>query len=826
MVAVESPENDALGELDDQEQRAVSGTSPFDWRHYNPNDFDDSTQGGKAGKRSDNEALLAQHLRGREEGAGALGSGDTTSAASQPAGAPSLAKRINGILWGNRKRKAGTIGSGIGITGLVGILTLLGFSSGPLEFIHIAQILTHAHFGHISAASDVRLGKMMYKAMASKSLNELDFGDTRLGIFFNTPAQKNAILKDLASKGIEPDLGTLKTFKGFTLDTTNPNSKYYGMSQEDALKAAKEDLGGKVKLSDGTRPGTTDVWDGKIYVESSFLNESSAIRGMVGLEGKSGLATFLRARTLIRYTQASNFHPFRKLDAKINEKVVDAATALKEWAAERVQELKSGVNSSTADTTKAEEETTDAHGNKVDTPLEGGEAGPVSSEKVTSTLEGIKTGAGAAGAIATVVAIVCILQAVDKNIGIIRFMQVILPLTRMGTDILSMGSQAQAGGNTSDILKEMGYMQQHVLVSYDSKTHQPTSSWFDAATMQADMGQSGGIDVNPAMKDAFSNDIPWLAWTRNGVVDTVCSTAGQIVGGAVSVVVGVISGGVVSTLIGLAAGIAVLPKVVAFVSGLIAGSAVNVNASGAEWGNDVNYGARLAANSEALQFGGSVQSNQSVAELNAQQQADDKKQLESMSVADRLFNVNDYRSLAGSAIDQLNLSGGPQEVVARVGAIPAAFISSIFSLPMNILTPKAHAATTTYQYPFPEYGFSLEDQNSPLVQDPATNAKAVGDILDGSEGQQYIDKALDCFGIAIAKDNGLWNAVPSTNTPKSGQDRTYGVDPYEKAYDSGSCADSSDQNWLRIRFWIFDTGVMEGYACYLGDATSCTNSGF
>jgi hypothetical protein len=33
-------------------------------------------------------------------------------------------------------------------------------------------------------------------------------------------------------------------------------------------------------------------------------------------------------------------------------------------------------------------------------------------------------------------------------------------------------------------------------------------------------------------------------------------------------------------------------------------------------------------------------------------------------------------------------------------------------------------------------------------------------------------------------------------------------------------------SWLRIRFFVFDTGIMEGYACFNGDDTSCSNDGF
>src|SRR5579872_3544052 len=149
---------------------------------------------------------------------------------------------IGGFFWKNKFRRIATVGSVGGAGGAVGILALFGVASGPFEFVHIAEVLTNLHFGHIQAASDLRVGKMVYKLITTGDPGELDFGDTRLGVFRQV-AFKNKILTDLSDRGIDPEFGTLKTFKGFSVDTkatlTDPKtgkttyeSKYAGMSED------------------------------------------------------------------------------------------------------------------------------------------------------------------------------------------------------------------------------------------------------------------------------------------------------------------------------------------------------------------------------------------------------------------------------------------------------------------------------------------------------------------------------------------------------------------------------------------------------------------
>lgn len=819
--------------------------TPLDLPHYQP-DQETKYDTDLAGTRSTNEALLKRIKQEEAGGKPEAGSGSATQPELRALGATndrfarpykgndsatSLSgrltedfKRAKQTLWGSRKRKIATTSGILGTGGVTTAVILLSLASGPLEFVHIAQLLTHFHFGHISAASDIRLGKMIYQ-IATTGDTTIDYGDTRLGTFFNTPKAKNAILKDLADKGIKPEFGKLSTFKGFTIDTTNPNSKYAGMDRETALQAAQADLGDKVSISDGVRPGTSDVWDGKIHVTSGFFNDSTAIQGMVGLEGRSSFSTWMRARTLTRYTLASNFHPLRKLDAKLNEKILDL---LSDWIAKRNASLEDGIQGGDMDTTGAKEETTDENGKPVIKDVPGGTSGPVAEEQLKTTLSGLKGAAGIAGGIAFVAGLICMLQTLYQHIGDLQYIQVIVPMTRMAMDAISVGNQIMSGQDVD--MNEVAYLSKQ-FNTVDAKTHQVSSVWSDAAPIRAASGSSGGIDVNQGLKDAFLGPPSWLAWTASDPVNTLCSAAGQIIAGGVSIVVGIFSGEIISTIVGTIGSAFFAPKIIDWLSAFLAGQAVNILATGAEWGNDIDYGARLGANAEALQYGGVQLTNQQVAELDAQQRVQDMADFHSHSLAYQLFAADDYRSILGTTIDQLNITG-PQSLVAKVADIPS-IINSLFRLPLAIFTANVRAASVPYQYPFPEFGFSDEDMNNPLVQDPAANAKAVSQLLDNNNKNgepDYIQKALSCFGVAVTNGSEGWDAVPTTATATYNTktvNRTYGVNAYDPSqYSSTDCLDSGDSHWLQIRFWIFDTGVMEGYACFLGDDTSCTNDGF
>ena len=605
------------------------------------------------------------------------------------------------------------------------------------------------------------------------------------------------------------------------------------MSDEDAAAALQTDIGKPYNLniiSNGD--GTFNVTAGGNKFSRAFSGPSRLTKGMikVGFPDDGIISTVARYRTLTRYYLAGILHPLERLKAT---KDADIKSQLGKWWESLKNSFQTGEDSFTADTTHAQSEETGADGKPIITAVEDGTAGTIPSSEtqgILSGLGGLKGTASALG-IALATAVICALEEIDKNIGLIRYAQVIAPMTRMATAEISVGNQIMSGQDVD--MNEVGQLAQQF--NSVNAQGQVTSNWSDAATIQSDTGGGGGIDLDQSTKSLFSGAPSWLSWTTSAPVTAFCSQVVQIGATVLSFVVGTTGVGLLFTIATSVAGYFAIPAAIKAADNLLSGQAVNVNASGAEWGNYIDYGARLAANAQAVQYGGTALNSQQSAQLSAQNQTESQQQFHSESLADRLFNPNDYRSLVGNMIDKL--SPGGWQMLASFASNISSIFGSLIQTPASLLSAVGWAATPSYQYPFPEIGFSQQDLNNPLVQDPNANALAATQILNNSpQSSQYIQLALDCFGVDITNGPQGWDVIPTTQNPTDSGftsqylNRSYGVDVYDSAtYQQSECQSGlspNDSNWLIIRFFILDTGVFEGYACYLGDDVSCSNDGF
>jgi hypothetical protein len=109
------------------------------------------------------------------------------------------------------------------------------------------------------------------------------------------------------------------------------------------------------------------------------------------------------------------------------------------------------------------------------------------------------------------------------------------------------------------------------------------------------------------------------------------------------------------------------------------------------------------------------------------------------------------------------------------------------------------------------YGFSADEQAAPEIQDPYANALYVKRNL---LTQPNIDKAKKCFGVTISPDGSNVDAL--TNDI---------INVYQD-YDAEGCRDKGNINWLRIRYFIFDSQIADSASCYEGDNSSCAKVGF
>lgn len=724
--------------------------------------------------------------------------------------------KLGKLVAGTSRRKRTTIGGGI-VGFIIGVIFIvISAVSGPFQFIHIAELLLHSgSIADLSDASNERMGRLARFAKTG------DYGETRLG--FLGSQLKTSMVTELGEKGITPNYNR-GTFESLTIDTNNENSPYNGIDNEDDLGKALEGDGLSSDSFTIAKTGEAGVFTVTPSEGGGLL--SSYLKGRAfsnfladNIDGNF-IPDFVRTYVFDQYGFI-NLHPLRQLsnslDTKINEKVYelwDKATQNYESTGQQPTEI---------NTSGGEQEVTEPNGTVVDEPL-AGESGSFlpSSKIIQSNLEGlVKSGPGkAAGGAALGIGIVCSARLVDENIGKFRYIEDVLPLTRLAGNAISVGEQVMNGQDVDP--HELSILAQQFTSSQ--------GDWSDAQTFQADENEPlTGQDMNSGVKQALSNQsIPWLAWTESAPVNALCTGVTGAVTTVAAVALGVIgNGGVISSGLQFAAQALVTGKIISEVSHLLAGDAINVaTAAGPALGNDWNYGSRYLGNAMATQQGGLPMTNAQVSQVESNEATIEKKQFDSESIADRYFNPYNDQSLISQVMDKISPSA-----TRNVGSIfdgVIGFVKTLALMPFKLVTSMVSADTpTTYTYPFPEVGFSQQDLSNPLVSNPYTNADAVAAILDaasqsGYSGPNYFQYVQTCFNDNIQKVDGRWDVIPISN-PSTQAFNIYSDDPGDQY---PSYCESNSTDWLRIRFFIFDTSVMEGYACgALQDEQSCQNDG-
>lgn len=727
-------------------------------------------------------------------------------------------------LFNTRRKKI--LGGG-GIAGTI-IGLFFGFSvlQGPFQFIHFAQLLRGFHLTSQEDAGDDRVGRF-YRFVRSSG----DFGETRVGWLGSK--MKTKMLADLDRIGLKPEYGGYKTFRGFTIDTENPNSPYKDMNK-DQVRARLAEKG----ITEGVK-----VEGNKVFVDADkgYFKQTRALRAMVSELGYGKISTAIRVRPLQKYGLVT-WHPLKRLDKKLNKTV---AEAYEKWKADREEKIKKGTQIGEIDPEKAQldDGETDRNGNKnlKDVSQPKTTLPPEKTSSVLTEIQGSKS-LKITGGVAAAVGVVCVVKAVNDNIGEIRKINIIDPLIRIGTGILTIGQQIMSGQDVDqDTLSFVKKSFDGVSTKgkwsgtgakADAKKDGSTSA-FSAASIQAESGQKqNGLDIDEGIKENIAGPPPsWLSWTREEPIRTICSTAGGIITGIISAAVSVISGGIVSFIGGTIVSALAAPLAIDKISHLVAGQVVNVAAVGAEFGNYANYGLRLMGNAVALMMGGGELSKAQENALRADERQERLAEFRSQSLGHRLFNPYDPDSAVSKLID--SSQPGISNNIASLGNF---FINGGKSLLKigDIFTSKAKAdEKIDYDYGFPKYGFSKEDLGNPLVEDPYENADAAAQILNSSNGQKYRDRAKKCFGVEIKKlpeaeanNKELWNVLPADTQANPYDPYNYPKDCGKTVVASSQEIPPSDPNWLRIRFFIFDTGVIEGWACFNDDETSCQNNGF
>lgn len=714
--------------------------------------------------------------------------------------------RLSGVFT----KKRGITGIVIGLIfgGGVGFLTI---SSGPLQFVHMSQLLQRFHFASSEDASDDRMSKIgrfiRYRNNAER---------TRMGLIGNLYA--DSIESKFNKSGVESAYTErLRYFDGYVIDPLKiPEDSALGDLQNKTPEEIKSHLAERYSIA--PEKINIDLEKGKVLIDAEglgYFKSRGLTKGIMEDIGFSKITAALRTRIMAK-RYGSTLHPMRKLDQKVL-KTVDARLA--KWREERQQRIDNGEQRITTDTPEQDtngdgkadpvpQETLDTESKIGATIGEAAEAsneiakGAVPSAPSEGSLAKLRasTSAKLAGGVSAAIGVICLVKGLSDNIDNIKYLNVVLPLTRMGIEAVSIGNQVMTGQDVDS--EQLGY--------FAKQLNDPvTGSWLSARSIQAELGQDQtGPDIGEEAKLGDGKNVVSEFIDSIPGVGAVCKAANSVVGQVVTFGIDLI-GGPVSAVGGQLLSRFAFGPLLEKLTRWIAGHPIDINVAGANYGNYINYGARLAANDTAISGGGTLLSPLQVAELDQHNQETAREDIQSKSFADRFFNPNESYSLVAQIIDKQNPD--ITQNFASIFTHATGVTKTLFNTLSSLISPRIHAATPAYDYGFPEYGFSVEDLNNPIVNNPFENAEKAADALNGPLGDTYVERAKKCFGIIIDKANLKEpSAIKSTPSPPN-----YKTIP-------GECSDTNDPDWLHVRFLIFDTQITEAAVCYnSADETSC-----
>ncbi|MEX1995176.1 MAG: hypothetical protein WD887_00150 [Candidatus Saccharimonadales bacterium] len=708
--------------------------------------------------------------------------------------------------WLFRKRQAALGGGLIGT--VIGAFFFFYFS-GPLQFIHLAQLMERFHFSANQDQSDdrfVKLSRYIHHRSSGKVEN------VRLGYFQNKFADR--IESKMNKSGIQTSYTEILGFRdGYIVDPQKLGTLDLGIDDTKNMSLAE------VKASIDKRfPGLqisfTD--DGKLFIDSrnmGYFKQRALTKLMMRNSGYSKVTSSIGARIMGKRAGIT-WHPIKKLDNKI---LRSAEARYLEWKTNRSKTITNGADptlGSRADP-RADPEATDEDNRRTESRASStaAEADSVITDAQTAS-EGVNNGdSDAVGKFrarlgvkvalggSSVIGVACLAKGLDDKAGEIKQAQVVMPLIRLAMEAVSLGGQVMSGDDIQ--MEQLGFYNNQ-LNGKDAKGNKTT--WINAKSIQSQLGNKDKGEPADETLKTISQGTPF-GFLNDGAVKVgltpLCSTGGQVAFTVVSFLGGPVAG-TAQLIVGEIINRAIMPDLAKW----LAGKAVDPYVAGADYGNYVNYGSHLAANAQAMTSGGRELNDSETTQLATIQAASSQKEFNSHSFAYKLFNPYDHRSTAG----QLAMNTRP-DILQNVSMLASSILnpSKILASVSSLFSPKASAATGSYDFGIPKYGFSVEEINDELVKNPYKNAEdVVGSILPAHP--DYIERAEKCYGVTID---------PTTYDITSFD----GTTPTYEDFGDEKCNDKSP-TWRQVRFYIFDTQTMTSAACYEGDDQACIEVGF
>lgn len=662
----------------------------------------------------------------------------------------------------------GGIGAGVFGGGILGIL-LLG--SGPLQFLQLGNAFSKFDFPAQSVISK-RFGAFSRSARAAQTG---DIGETRVSYLGSRRFHK--VETQLKNQGIEfrrtqvngrPTSITIEAaknadFKGSTLAESRARiAKFYDIP-EGSVRQVSGLNGGKFSINVRENPITT---------------QRSLVKSSLKSLGDGKIIHSIRFRTFAKFFELpSVFHPIKKTRVR--------ATNALQVRSERIAR---------------------------ENQRKGNRRAQLKSRYAnakTSVSNRIAPHRTAASSALLFTAATCIIRDIGNKIPLVNYAEVVVPSMTEAVDKKAIAGQIES----SELVSPQGLADASAaLVDADGN-----SVWDGQALNALTNNTAGeGIDIDEGYRQAFFSGSTGNALidaaTDNGASALACSTAGQIIQGAAGLVLLATGpGGWAAKASTAGVQAVVLSAAISFISDLLVDSLTEDDIesfAGPAGGNLMAYGARAASNQTAMTMGGVALSETEERILMNEYEKRELEDFKKKSLFARVFDATETKSIVGTMARNVRINPSSNVASLFSSLNPATLLQSTSS----IFTGKV-AAAGSYDWGFPLYGVPSNLVNDPRYEDPFENAEQTASILEGSKGDDYIERAKKCFGVDIKQTDGRWDVIPESE-----------VNPTENEYPD-NCDDIADRLWSRIIMFTLDTGIINTIECYEGDTALCRQGG-
>jgi len=667
------------------------------------------------------------------------------------------------------------------IFGIIGV-AYGGFSflSGPFQLVHFSQQMDEVHFKPVDDALAFRGTKIIRWIRFPRNPEMRRMGAIRTRLAERWESNIRAI-------GAEPHYSPVFGYQdGFNV----PEERFNDFRIETGLDELQE--AGRITVSDVDVDGVR-----QIRFEGGTIRQVRTARAVNRLTmraaGYNRVSGAIHTRTLNKRGFNVLFHPFGLLERKINQTLASWWADLRKQRLDNVKdgtvptEVSAAPSEDDADSGRGEVEASD----EVKDLQENSDGSRATTPQVEANLRSRIARAG--GLTALAVGIFCIVKGIADDAEQIEYTNIVGPLIRFNFAIMSQGAQIMSGDGVS--FAEIGEAVQPL---YDEATK---SSWRNARSLEYELGEEPtGPDIPDSAKlGGTENLLSRFTNILGGAGDAICSFSSSGPGQVAFVLVDLASSpgaALVGFLQGLIVGqVAEQTGVLHSLAGLIAGDQLAVDlAKGAIAGNYANHGGRHAANQQKIALGGKGMSDEESRQWREFELEGRRNQAQQKGFAFNYFDLNNPNSFASKVVDQTPPPGAVLDSVAKA---PLRF-KDTFAAALKSIIPKTGAYT--YDYGFPEFGFSLEELNDPRLDDPTENEAAINDRIP-----ELNEKYGDCYGVEIGDDGELTYSEPRR---------------YDELLDDPDCNDGEFDH-LRYRMLIMDISAGTSLACYEGDQASC-----